>query len=203
MVSAIGNLISNCFYEGKVKSAGPQSDPDLGAVLQAPVAWLSTAKLPDREEFVEKASIKNRRESLVIRMLLRDLNRAAQTVGKTYKVAVLTGYSAQRQELRRTFAQELRDWRALDIECNTVDAFQGREADVAVYSVTRSNAKGNLGFLREEERLNVALSRGRYGLVIVGDHCFCAVATGNNPFRAVLEHIEKNRGECALKELKP
>ena len=84
-----------------------------------------------------------------------------------------------------------------------MDAFQGREADVAVYSVTRSNPAGKLGFLREEERLNVALSRGRYGLAVVGDHGFCAVATGHNPFRSVLDHIERHRDQCELRELKP
>jgi superfamily I DNA and/or RNA helicase len=106
-------------------------------------------------------------------------------------------------ELKRVFAPELQDWSALEVECNTVDAFQGREADVAVYSVTRCNPAGRLGFLREEERLNVALSRGRYGLAIVGDHGFCAVANGHNPFRSVLDHVERHRDQCALKELQP
>ena len=110
-------------------------------------------------------------------------------------MAILTGYSAQRAELR-TIAPEQEIWKALDIECNTVDAFQGREADIAIYSVTRSNPEGNLGFLREEERLNVALSRGRYGLAIVGDHGFCTTAKGINPFRTVLDHIEANPGDC-------
>jgi hypothetical protein len=203
MVPAIGDLISNCFYEGKLKSAGPQPDPHLAAVLPVPVVWFSTAQLPDHEEFSEGAIIKNRCEALVIRKLLSNLNRVFAGAGRKYKVAVLTGYSAQRMELKRLFAPELQGWSALEVDCNTVDAFQGREADVAVYSVTRSNRFGKLGFLSEEERLNVALSRGRYGLAIVGDHGFCAVANGRNPFRSVLDHVERYREQCALKELRP
>ena len=49
---------------------------------------------------------------------------------------------------------------------------------------------------------NVALSRGRYGLAIVGDHGFCSTAKGINPFRTVLDHIEANPGDCSLKVLK-
>jgi superfamily I DNA and/or RNA helicase len=64
----------------------------------------------------------------------------------------------------------------LSIECNTVDAFQGREVDVCVYSVTRCNERGVIGFLRDERRMNVALSRGRSALLIVGDHLFCRTA---------------------------
>jgi hypothetical protein len=203
MVPEIGNLISFCFYDKKIESADRQADPCLAAIFSRPVVWFSTAKLPSHEEIADGASIKNRCEALVIRKILCDLNRTATAAGRKYKVAVLTGYSAQRIELKRAFASELQEWSAIEVECNTVDAFQGREADVAIYSVTRSNPAGNLGFLREEERLNVALSRGRYGLAIIGDHGFCASASGRNPFRSVLDHIERYCNQCTLKELQP
>lgn len=202
MVPPIGDLISECFYGGRLKSAEKPLDQDLAKVLPRPVTWFSTARLPNREEISDVSSFKNRCESQIIRTILGNINTAATKASKRYKVAVLTGYSAQHLEIRRTIASELVEWTALEVECNTVDAFQGREADIAVYSVTRSNAAGNLGFLREEERLNVALSRGRFSLVIVGDHGFCAVANGHNPFRAVLDHIEKRPDACALKEMR-
>ena len=81
-----------------------------------------------------------------------------------------------------------------------VDSFQGQERDVIIYSVTRSNRDNQLGFLRAEERINVALSRGRDALVIVGDARFCRRAReGRNPFAVVLEHITTANG-CALVE---
>ena len=68
------------------------------------------------------------------------------------------------------FAQNRR--KNIDININTVDAFQGKDADVCIYAVTRSNVDGKLGFQREARRLNVALSRGRDALIIVGDEAF-------------------------------
>ena len=56
---------------------------------------------------------------------------------------------------------------------DTVDAYQGREADLVMFSITRSNRQGKAGFLSERERINVALSRARYGLCLVGDADFC------------------------------
>jgi superfamily I DNA and/or RNA helicase len=102
--------------------------------------------------------------------------------------------------INRTLAQELSNWKALTVECNTVDAFQGREADIAVYSVTRSNNNGEMGFLGQIERLNVALSRGRLSLAIVGDHSFCLTANDPNPLRRVLHHIQQYSQECIIKE---
>ena len=74
--------------------------------------------------------------------------------------------------------------------------------DVPIYSVTRSNPGGRLGFLQERRRLNVALSRGRIGLVIVGDDQFAATAEGDNPFAAVLRHIHRDP-RCCVDEARP
>lgn len=86
----------------------------------------------------------------------------------------------------------------LDIEVHTVDSFQGREADIIIYSITRSNEQNKLGFLGDERRLNVALSRAKELLVLVGDHSFCRLAKGENLLRPVLEHIERHRDECEV-----
>ena len=125
----------------------------------------------------------------------------AEEAQKNYSIAVLTGYSAQLKLLNRRLNSELNSWKFLTIECNTVDAFQGREADIAVYSVTRSNKEGKVGFLRDAARLNVALSRGRVGLVLVGDHHFCRTSE-NNPLYRVLDYVERHTENCALIEPK-
>ncbi len=201
MVPAIGRLVSACFYKGKIKSPEKPLDLALECVLPKPVTWFSTQKLANHGQNFDGDSFRNRCEATVVRRILNELNSAARNADKYYKVAILTGYAAQRAELRLAIAYEEESWELLEIDCNTVDAFQGREADIAIYSVTRSNPEGKLGFLREEERLNVALSRGRYGLAIVGDQVFCAMAKGNNPFRAVLDYIEANPDDCAMKVL--
>ncbi|MCT7953177.1 AAA domain-containing protein [Ancylothrix sp. C2] len=199
MVAPIGNLVSECFYEGQLKSARTDIDKNLTKVLPQPVTWLTTTRLPNYREQPANSSFNNACEVKVIIQFLNQLNQTAVASEKKYSVAVLTGYSAQLKLLNRSLTVELNNWKALTIECNTVDAFQGREADIAVYSVTRSNKEGKVGFLRETERLNVALSRGKVGLVIVGDHHFCRISR-DNPLHRVLDYVEHHPENCALKE---
>ena len=55
------------------------------------------------------------------------------------------------------------------MEIATVDGFQGREKEVVVLATTRANSRGKLGFLTDVRRLNVALTRARRGLIVIGD----------------------------------
>ena len=82
------------------------------------------------------------------------------------------------------------------IEVATVDSFQGRETDVTIFSVTLSNTVDFLGFLRSANRLNVALSRPRDLLIIVGDQMFCYGVQGNNPFMRVVDHMDTHLTTC-------
>ena len=70
--------------------------------------------------------------------------------------------------------------RHLSVTVMSVDAVQGRESDVAFFSVTRSNPRAELGFIGPDywRRINVALSRARFGLTIVGDAGFIQGTTG-------------------------
>ncbi|MCC3453011.1 MAG: protein kinase [Microcoleus sp. PH2017_08_TRC_O_A] len=200
MVAPIGDLVSECFYDSQLKSARTDLDQHLRSVLPQPVTWLTTTKLQNSREQSANSSFNNICEVNVIVQFLKQLNQTALKAQKKYSVAVLTGYAAQLKLLDRNLASELNNWQALKVECNTVDAFQGREADIAVYSVTRSNKEGKVGFLRDAERLNVALSRGKVGLVIVGDHYFCRTSH-DNPLHRVLDYVESHHENCALKEL--
>jgi serine/threonine protein kinase/RecA/RadA recombinase len=197
MDPAIGDLISHCFYDGELKSAPGDPPQWLSLVLPTPVRWLSTSGLRGRAEERVGFGRTNPLEARWIRELLGSLNFVAAGAKKRISVAILTGYRGQAEEISRQIAQKLPECPALDVECSTVDAFQGREADIAIYSVTRSNVQGTLGFLAEQRRLNVALSRGRHGLVIVGDDEFAYSASGDNPFRKVLDYIEADEG-CSI-----
>ena len=199
MVKPIGDLVSECFYEGQIESARTDLDANLDTVIRKPVTWLTTTKLSNRREQDVNPSYNNACEVKVIVELLKQFNQMAINAQRNYSIAVLTGYSAQLKLLNRYLASELDNWKAVTVECNTVDAFQGREADIAVYSVTRSNKKGEIGFLRDAERLNVALSRGRVGLVIVGDHHFCRTS-GNHALHRVLDYVERHPKNCYLQE---
>jgi superfamily I DNA and/or RNA helicase len=113
----------------------------------------------------------------------------------------MAGYVAQVKAIRDAIRDYLHEWTNLTITCNTVDSFQGQQADICIYSVTRSNPEGRLGFLREKPRLNVALSRARDLLIIVGDSQFCKSAEGENPFRTVIDYIEEHSLDCEVKPI--
>ena len=95
---------------------------------------------------------------------------------------------------------QLSERATVQVDERTVGAQLGREADIAVYSITRSNADGRIGFLKEHERLNVALSRARLGLAIVGDSVFCEGVSGPNPFAEVLSYSRNNPADCTMVE---
>ena len=200
MVPAIGLLVSNCFYDDTLESEPRKPAPWLSLLAPAPVCWFTTARRRDRFEIPAGTGFVNNLEARAIRRLLGRAEFAAKASRKKLSVAVLTGYGGQREAIQREIAPDLARWSHLEVECATVDAFQGREADIAIYSVTRSNKDGKIGFLAERRRLNVALSRGRDALIIVGDHTGVAKAHGENPFRAVVEHIETH-DECTLDEI--
>lgn len=75
-----------------------------------------------------------------------------------------------------------------DIMIASIDAFQGREKNFLIMSCVRSNKENNIGFLGDERRLNVALTRAKYGLIIIGDvQC---LREGNPLWREYLEHLQ-------------
>lgn len=82
-------------------------------------------------------------------------------------IAVLTPYTRQAELLRRMVS---------GVEISSIDGFQGREADIVIYVTVRCNAHYELGFLKDMRRLNVALTRAKTGLIVIGDkitltHC--------------------------------
>ncbi|MCA8949225.1 MAG: AAA family ATPase [Planctomycetes bacterium] len=94
-------------------------------------------------------------------------------------IAVITPYNAQVQALRRALPE--------NVEIGTVDGLQGREKEAVAVSLVRSNEGGELGFLRELRRLNVALTRARRHLTIVGDS---ATLAHDQELLGLVEHLQ-------------
>jgi len=207
MLPALGNLVSNCFYEGKLKSVAREPAKHLTGVWPRPVMWFSTSRLPRHASRKVGTSLYNDTEVEEILKLLARLDFSIQkgsSPTSKVSVALLTGYGEQRQRLDQSVQSRRHEWPSFsDIYVNVVDAFQGREADVVLFSVTRSE-ESHLGFLKEMERINVALSRGKELLGIVGDHYYCqTVQDAINPLKDVIEHIRLHPDDCQLVELKP
>ena len=85
-------------------------------------------------------------------------------------VGVISPYRAQVQYLRQMVKKEpfFKPYRSL-ISINTVDGFQGQERDIILISLVRNNPKGDIGFLGDLRRMNVAITRARMKLIILGD----------------------------------
>jgi serine/threonine protein kinase/DNA polymerase III delta prime subunit len=205
MLPAIGDLVSECFYDAALKSVERKADAQLVGALPKPVTWYSTSKRANKASRKIGTSYVNDLEVEFIVTLLGRVDFTLQkgkAKGRQISVAVLTGYGEQRAKLQMAIQTKRHAWTSYsDIYVNVVDAFQGREADMVLFSVTRSEVQG-LGFLRELERINVALSRGKELLAIVGDHYYCQTVAGAvNPLKEVIDYIRRHPDACALEEL--
>ncbi|MFE7585811.1 AAA domain-containing protein [Streptomyces gardneri] len=119
--------------------------------------------------------------------------------GRKLDVLLIAPYGRQVEELDRqlTYAK----LKYLTVEVLSVDAVQGRECDLAVFSVTWSNTRSEFGFLGQPywRRINVALSRARFGLTIVGDATFCRSTPG--ALRDVLDYMRHHPEECEIRDV--
>lgn len=118
-------------------------------------------------------------------------------------VQLLSGYSAQVRLLERSIDRSQHSFPHLDVKCSTVDTVQGREAEVVIFFITRSNEAERAGFLAEFARINVALSRAREALVIIGDDEFVRRVPGAEPLRRALLHIERHPEDCVFQAFDP
>ena len=145
-----------------------------------------------REEFVgESFGRINKAEA---ELTLLALEQYFEKIGKTrilnerLDVGVISPYRAQVQYLRRLLMKReyFKPFRHL-ITVNTVDGFQGQERDIILISLVRSNDEGQIGFLRDLRRMNVAITRARMKLIILGD----APTMTRHPFyRKLYEYVE-------------
>lgn len=194
MTEAIGEMVSECFYDSQLVSRGPEPMDEILGVLTRPITWWSTSSLPKHFEMsggYDGKSFSNPAESRAVRDILSRLlfARNAGKVTEPLEILVIAPYSAQVNDLNRQIGGVATQLQGVRIEVNSIDAVQGREADLVIFSTVRSNENSRVGFLDSDKRINVALSRARKGLIIVGDSMFLSGA--QSPFKDVLSFIER------------
>ncbi|PTR25788.1 protein kinase-like protein [Rhodococcus sp. OK519] len=210
MIRPIGNMISTCFYGEKLQSPNERGLEGYALGYGKPVLWLDTAAHGDaRREAAPQGkgkSYANRAEARIVVDRLKVLNGSIDKKfvllspgGDQLDVLIIAPYVAQVAELNQQLAPLRDQLRHLEITVMSVDAVQGRESDVAIFSVTRSNSKAQLGFIGPDywRRINVALSRARFGLTIVGDAGFIRGTTG--ALKKVLTYIECHQDDCEIR----
>nr|WP_153868165.1 MULTISPECIES: AAA domain-containing protein [Myxococcaceae] len=159
-----------------------------GSALDLPERlFLDTAGKGFDEEVEESTqSLFNSGEGALVLARVKELLQAGLS---PRELAVITPYRAQAQRLREQVAQLGEG--AQEVEVDTVDAFQGREKDAVLVSLVRSNPDQSLGFLTDLRRVNVALTRPRRHLFLVGDS---ATLSAHPFFSALIEGIQEEGG---------
>ena len=176
MNDQIMQFSSREFYNGMLQTA-PEIKYRGILDYDNPISWYNTDDLPDdiesKEEFVgESFGRINKAEA---ELTLQHLELYYGRIGKQrilderIDVGIISPYRAQVQLLRRMIKKRefFKPYRHL-ISVNTVDGFQGQERDVIILSLVRSNDEGQIGFLRDLRRMNVAITRARMKLIILG-----------------------------------
>lgn len=172
MNEQIMKFSSEWFYNNMVESAPTVSHRGI-LDYDTPMMWIDTAECDGKEEFVgENFGRINRAEA---EMTLQTLQQYLEKIGKqrileeSIDVGIISPYRAQVQLLRKELRKRefFRPYRHL-LTVNTVDGFQGQERDIILISLVRSNDGGDIGFLRDLRRMNVAITRARMKLIILG-----------------------------------
>jgi len=202
MNDEIMQFSSDYFYHGQMTSA-PEVAHRVIHEGDAPILWFDTSTINlgedeqdnFKEQFIgETFGRVNKGEANLTLSLLQIY---FQRVGKQrilddrIDVGIISPYRAQVQYLKRLIKKRafFKPYRHL-ISVNTVDGFQGQERDVILISLVRANDKGQIGFLRDLRRMNVAITRARMKLIILGD----ATTMTRHPFyKKLFDYIQAVR----------
>ena len=173
MNEKIMQFSSDWFYDGKVIAAPEVCHRGI-LDYDLPMIWIDTSGTEAYEQFVgESFGRINKKEAA---LTLEKLQEYFEKTGKqrildeSIDVGIISPYRAQVQYLRQQIKKKefFRPYRKL-ISVNTVDGFQGQERDIIIISLVRSNNEGQIGFLSDLRRMNVAITRARMKLIIMGN----------------------------------
>lgn len=206
MNEQIMRFSSNWFYKGEVESA-PQIKYRGILDYDYPIMWLDTSEVEVgddeptfNEQFVgESFGRINKGEA---ELTLKSLEQYFTKIGKQrildekIDVGVISPYRAQVQYLRRLIkkGEFFKPYRHL-ITVNTVDGFQGQERDVILISMVRANDNGEIGFLKDLRRMNVAITRARMKLIILGN---ATTMCHHKFYKALFDYIQQINDEAPV-----
>ena len=173
MNDEIMRFSSEWFYGGMLQSA-PEVKYRSILDFDTPIEWINTEGLDCNEEFIGEnyGRINKSEAELSIEQLKGYITQIGRErfLDERIDVGMISPYKAQVQYLRRLVRNDafFKPYRQA-ITINTVDGFQGQERDVILISLVRANEEGQIGFLNDLRRMNVAITRARMKLIILGD----------------------------------
>lgn len=171
------------FYDGKLMSADQNKSITLPNDVN-PLTFIDTAGCGFDEKIYPKTrSRHNEGEYLILREFI--LQYSEKIAG--HSVGIISPYAEQVRYIRSQIAED-EELKNHDITVESIDGFQGQEKDVIFISLVRSNENGEIGFLKDYRRLNVALTRAKRKMTVLGD---MATLSSDKMYLALADHIEK------------
>ncbi|RHN56804.1 putative P-loop containing nucleoside triphosphate hydrolase [Medicago truncatula] len=161
------------FYDGKISDAvivGKEkyNKHFLEGKMYASYSFINIAK--GKEQFGRENSLKNMVEVAVISKILESLKHEFMRTKKKVSIGIISPYNAQVFEIQEKVKQYIAvSDTDFSVSVRSVDGFQGGEEDIIIISTVRSNESGKVGFLSNRQRVNVAITRARYCLWILGN----------------------------------
>ena len=177
---------SDVFYESSL-----QADESVRAALLADSPAVRSSALTDYPiHFIDTAGASYDEEQepdgdsklnpLEAELVIKKVHELLECGLAPEQIAIISPYSAQVKLLREKL-------RHMDVEIDSVDGFQGREKEAVIVSLVRSNRDGEVGFLADTRRMNVALTRARRKLIVIGDS---ATITSHGFYQRMVEYFE-------------
>lgn len=177
------------FYNHQLKAAEAVADWQLhlsDGQPSPPLEFIDTAGCGFEEQInPESQSSYNMEEYHVLR---QHLDHLLVVLGdQKVSIGIISPYREQVLRIQEAIVHDFDHFPEADIEVNTIDAFQGQERDVIYISMVRSNDKGEIGFLRDNRRMNVAMTRAKKKLIIIGDS---ATLASGEFYRNFLDYVD-------------
>uniref|UniRef100_A0A7S4IUR5 WW domain-containing protein n=1 Tax=Odontella aurita TaxID=265563 RepID=A0A7S4IUR5_9STRA len=193
----ISDFPRRIFYDGKLLDGKNVLHPEYAN----PLSRLVFSKFPsfqnftvldlDSQEERGGTSLSNPSEAQLALHLFSSLRQETLGLSSQSRVAVITPYAQQANHLRRVFSSRLGSDYAKSVEVNTVDAFQGREANIVIFSCVRAAGSRGIGFLSDVRRMNVALTRAKHFLFVIAR---CRSIVVNPYWRDLVTHARETEG---------
>ena len=188
---------SRQFYHGQLKAAPSVADRVVSPI-DKPLMWVDTSRCDFGEQQSRSLSRSNHEEA---KLLIKTLMDYVKLIGMEHLLreqvdfGIISPYKAQVRLLRKYMRNNkmLKPLRH-QISINTVDGFQGQERDVILISLVRDNASGNIGFLNDLRRMNVAITRARMKLIVFGN----AETMSKTKFYEKLVEYFQERGDFVI-----
>ena len=182
----IMNFSSDVFYESSlhadesVRTALLTDSPQIKSspLTDCPIHFIDTAGASYDEE--QEPDGDSKLNPLEAELVIKKVHELLACGVSSEQIAIISPYSAQVKLLREKL-------RHMDIEIDSVDGFQGREKEAVIVSLVRSNRDGEVGFLADTRRMNVALTRARRKLIVIGDS---ATITSHGFYQRMVEYFE-------------